>query len=221
VGLFDNHALFHQARREEDRAEACFLTMTRLAPHLALPWINLASFYFDRGDYARTRAAANRALRCRNAPDQLYSAYAYLALADRMEGRLDDALKNARVVVALKPHDGKTHRLLASVFLDRGENDAARLEMERTLARGYHDPDTVVILASLYRDQGRDDDAFELLASEAHRYYDAGVVNAYALALIDRGRYLDAKRELERAARVHPESAEIRENLQRLRLRGY
>lgn len=219
--IFDNHTLYHQARREEDRAAYYLLTVTRLAPDLAVPWVNLAGFYFERGAYDRTRAAARRALLCRDTPDQLYGAYAYLALADRMEGRFDDALKHARMVVALKPHDGKTHRLLAGVLLDRGDKEEARAEMERTLARGYRDPDTVLMLAALYREEGREEDAFALLGREAHRYYDADVINAYALALIERGRYLDARNELERAARLHPEAAAIRENLARLRMMGY
>jgi Flp pilus assembly protein TadD len=46
-------------------------------------------------------------------------------------------------------------------------------------------------------------------------------MNAYALALIARGRYVEAKAELTRAARIAPRSAEIRANLARLEAMGW
>ena len=125
------------------------------------------------------------------------------------------------MAVALKPHDGKTHRLVAGVYLERGEHEQAKRELENTLARGYNDPDVVLLLAAMYRREGRDDEAFSLLAENVHEYNDVRLMNAYALALIARGRYVEAKAELTRAARIAPDSPEVRANLARLEAMGW
>jgi Flp pilus assembly protein TadD len=182
--------------------------------------VNLAQWHYDRGEYDAARLAARAAISAPLSPNT-YMGYAYLAMAAQAEGDLDGALEDARVAVALKPHDGKTHRLLAGVHLARGEMAAAERELENTLKRGYNDPDVVLMLAKIYGAEGRDDEAFEVLSENVHEYNDVRLMNAYALALIARGRYVEAKAELERAARIAPDSAEVRANLSRLEAMGW
>jgi Flp pilus assembly protein TadD len=150
-----------------------------------------------------------------------YMAYAYLAMADQAEGDLASAEYHARRAVALKPHDGKTHRLLAGVYLEQGELEGARGELERTIETGYNDPDAVMMLARIYKQEGREEEAFALLAENVHDFNDVRLMNMYALALVERGRYVEARAELERALRIDPTSREVRANLARLEAGGW
>jgi len=220
LSVWEYHAFFYDYRGDGDRTGDYLTRTAALAPDAAMPWINLAQWRFERGEYDWAREAARNAVEVGYGPNT-HMGYAYLAMAEQAEGDLDAALEYARVVVALKPHDGKTHRLLAGVYLERGDRDAARGELERTIGAGYNDPDAVMMLAKIYTEEGRDDDAFAVLAENVHGYNDARLINMYALALIGRGRYVEAKAELERAVRLAPDSAEIRGNLARLKAMGW
>ncbi len=221
LGAWEYRAFFHEYRDEPRRAEYYYVRAAEMAPEAAMPQINLARWYIDEGEYEKGRRAARAALAARDGAHMKYMAYAHLAMADQGEGDLDAAAEHARAAVALKPHDGKTHRLLAGVYLERGELENAKRELERTLDRGYNDPDAVMMLAKIYREEGREEEAFELLAENVHEYNDVRLMNAYALALIARGRYVEAKAELARAARIAPHSPEIRSNLARLEAMGW
>jgi len=215
---WENLGFFHEYRGEAAQAGYYFRKAAALTPDMAVTQSNLARWFWQAGDLAGAKRAA---LAAAAADPALYTPYAYLTMVAQTEGDLDGALRYARKAVALKPHDGKTHRLLATVYLARGEKEPARRELERMMARKYDDPDAVMWLAQIYREEGRDDEALELLAKTAHRHNDPRVMNAYAMALIERGRYLDAKRELERAARIAPGTPEIEGNLMRLRAMGW
>jgi Tfp pilus assembly protein PilF len=220
LSVWEYHGFYHDYRDEPRRAAYYFRRAAKMAPAAAMPHVNLAQWHYDRGEYDAARLAARAAISAPLSPNT-YMGYAYLAMAAQAEGDLDGALEDARVAVALKPHDGKTHRLLAGVHLARGEMAAAERELENTLKRGYNDPDVVLMLAKIYGAEGRDDEAFEVLSENVHEYNDVRLMNAYALALIARGRYVEAKAELERAARIAPDSAEVRANLSRLEAMGW
>ena len=220
VSVWEYHGFFYEYRGDDDRAREYFTRTAALAPWSDMPLINLARWHFDRGEYDEAREAARKAAATPYGPNT-HMAYGYLAMTEQAEGNLDAALGHARVAVALKPHDGKTHRLLAGVHLERGDRDAARRELERTIGAGYNDPDAVMMLAKIYEEEGRDDEAFAVLAENVHDYNDPRLINMYALALAARGRYAEAKAELIRGAQVAPESEEIQENLARLDVMGY
>jgi Flp pilus assembly protein TadD len=220
LSAWEYHAFFHEYRGDEGRAREYFERCAKLAPRADMPWVNLARWRFERGEYEGAREAARRALAAPFGPNT-FMAHAYLAMTAQAQGDLDAALEHARLAVALKPHDGKTHRLLAGVHLERGDRDAARAELERTLAAGYNDPDAVMMLAKIYAEEGRDDEAFAVLAANVHDYNDGRLINAYALALIGRGRYVEAKAELTRGLQVAPDSPEVRANLSRLEAMGW
>jgi Flp pilus assembly protein TadD len=221
LSLWEYRAFFFEYRGDAERAEYYYKKDAELAPELPMPHVNLARWYFDQGDYEAGRAAAEAALEARVADHNTYMAHALLAMIAQAEGDLDEAEVHALRAVALKPHDAKTHRLLAGIYLARGDVEAAREKLERVLEIGYNDPDTVLMLARIYRTEGREEDAFKVLAENVHDYNDVRLYNAYALALIDRGRYTEARMELERAARIAPDSREIQANLARLRAMGW
>lgn len=221
VSVWEYHGLFYEYRGDPGRTAYYLERAAAFDVDSSVPYINLARFYFDQGRYEEARRAAHKAVAIGGEEYMSYMAYAYLAMADQAEGDLDAALKHARVAVALKPHDGKTHRLVAAIYLERGERERAKRELENTLECGYNDPDVVLLLAAMYRREGRDDEAFKLLAENVHEYNDVRLMNAYALALIARGRYVEAKAELVRAARIAPHSAEVRANLARLEAMGW
>jgi Flp pilus assembly protein TadD len=220
LSVWEYHGFFYEYRGDDGRAWYYFARTAALAPRSEMPWINLARWRFERGEYDEAREAARKAAAAPFGPNT-YMAYGYLAMTEQAEGNLDAALEHARLAVALKPHDGKTHRLLAGVYLERGDRDAARGELERTISAGYNDPDAVMMLAKIYEEEGRDDDAFAVLAENVHDYNDGRLINMYALALVARGRYVEAKAELIRGARIAPDSPEIRGNLRRLEAMGY
>ncbi len=221
LSVWEYRGLFYEYRDDPARAAYYLERAAAFDVGSAAPHINLARFYYEQGRYEEARREAREAIAVGREGHMLYMAYAYLAMADQAEGELDRALEHARVAVALKPHDGKTHRLVAGVYLERGEHEQAKRELENTLARGYNDPDVVLLLAAMYRREGRDDEAFSLLAENVHEYNDVRLMNAYALALIARGRYVEAKAELTRAARIAPDSPEVRANLARLEAMGW
>ncbi len=218
LSVWENHGFFHEFRGETDNAGYYFFRAAALLPNSAVAQSNLARWYWQKGRADLSARAARAAIR---ADRRTFSAYAFLAMAARAEGNLDAALRYARTAVALRPHDGKTHRLLASIYLSRGERALAAKEMERTLARGYHEATTILLLARYYREEGRSEDAFGLFQEYAHDTRDARLLNAYALALIERGRYEEAKVELVRGLRVAPNSPEIRASLSRLQAMGW
>jgi len=219
ISVWEYHGFFYEYRGEAGRVREYFARAAAMAPWSEMPWVNLARWHFERGEYDEARASARKAVAAGFGPNT-HMAYAYLAMAEQAEGDLDAALEHARVAVALKPHDGKTHRLLAGVHLELGDRAAARGELERTIGAGYNDPDAVLMLAKIYVEEGRDDDAFAVLAENVHDYNDGRLINAYALALIARGRYVEARAELERGAQVAPDYPQIRANLARLEAMG-
>ncbi|NIT35124.1 MAG: DUF2723 domain-containing protein [candidate division Zixibacteria bacterium] len=220
LSVWENHGFYYDYRRDPGRAEYYFTHAAEMAPAVPVPHVNLARWYYDRGRYVDAARTARAAISAGFDPNT-YMAYAYLAMAAEAEGDLDGALEHARVAVALKPHDGKTHRLLAGIHLARGDMAAAERELENTLERGYNDPGAVLMLAKIYGAEGRDDEALKVLAENVHEYNDVGLMNAYALALIARGRYVEAKAELMRAAGIAPDSPEVQANLARLEAMGW
>ncbi len=218
VSAWTHHGLFRENRGDVEAAGYYFTRAVALAPTMSQTQGNLARWYLKRGDPAAARRAARLAIQ---ADDTQYTPYAYLAMAARAEGDLDAALRYARTAVALKPQEGRAHRLLAGIYVARGELEQAREEMEKTLARGYKDPETIGMLAGLYRREGREAKSFELLRDNVHTYNDARLLNTYAVALIRRGRYEEAKAELLRARRIAPNYGEVRRNLSRLEAIGY
>jgi Flp pilus assembly protein TadD len=218
LDLLQNHGSFHEYRGETERALYYFMKSAEIAPYSNVALSNLARWLWQQKNYEASGRAAEAAIR---ADRRTSAGYAYLSFAKLAAEDYDNALAAAKMAVALKPQDGKTHRVLAGAYLARGEREAAVKEMERTLARGYNDPDTIILLAKIYRDDGREEDAFELLRRTAHKINDPRILNAYALALIERGRYAEAKTELLRAYKLAPRSPQIRENLARLEAMGW
>lgn len=221
LATWEHRAAFHELRGELNAAEIFHRHAAALAPWSSMPLINLASHYFDRGDYTRARRAAGAALARGQEKNLRYMAYAYLAMAAQAEGDLATAEEAAKKAVALKPHDPKTRHLLAVIYGARGKKDLAQEELERALARGYESPEMVLLLAQLYQEEGRNAEALELLARNARKYNDPLVMNSYALALIKTGRYAEAKSVLLSAAAMAPDSREIQANLARLEEMGW
>jgi len=221
LSVWQYHGTFYEYRGEGELAGYYFQHDVAVAPNSTMPHLNLARWFSERGEYARSREAARRALTARSGAYMWYMAYAYLAMADQAEGDLASAEANARRAVALKPHDGKTHRLLAGIYLEGGDVPRARDELERTVDAGYNDPDAVMMLAQIYRQEGREEEAFALLEENVHDFNDVRLMNTYALALVERGRYVEARAELERALRIDPTSREVRANLARLEAMGW
>ncbi|UCH78973.1 MAG: tetratricopeptide repeat protein, partial [Candidatus Coatesbacteria bacterium] len=221
LSVWQYHGTYYELRGEAERAGYFFRHGPEAAPGTTMPHLNLARWYYERGEYARAREAARRALAAKSGAYMWYMAHAYLAMADQAEGDLAAAEYHARRAVALKPHDGKTHRLLAGVYLEQGDLERARGELELTVDAGYNDPDAVMMLAQIYRQEGREEEAFALLAENVHDFNDVRLMNMYAVALVERGRYVEARAELERALRIDPTSREVRANLARLERMGW
>jgi len=218
VGVYEDLGFFHEYRGEKELARFYYVKAAAFAPWMEAVQSNLARWYWETGDYENARRAARAALAANR---EMYTAYGYLAMVDGVEGNTDGALANARRTVALKPRDGYSHRLLATVYLVRGERDLARRELERAVALKYYDANTIIILSQLYQEQGRTGDALALLERFAYRNNDVQLMNAYALALIQQGRYREARAVLEQALCLQPDAPVLRANLQRLMAMGW
>ena len=111
----------------------------------------LASILSDLGDAERMRPVV-ASLRQRASGTE--AAHYYSASLLFLEGRTDDALAEARQVLALNPGNAKAHNLAGACLANQGQRDAARQAFEASLAADPRDSGTYTNLATLEQQSG-------------------------------------------------------------------
>jgi len=112
-------------------AEAAFLTVTRIDPKYADGWVNVARCRLEEGNVAGAREALDKALAL--APE-LAKAHFFMAMADKRDGRYDDALAHLGRASRQFPGDRVIHNETGRIlFLQRRYADAVA-SFAKTLA---------------------------------------------------------------------------------------
>ena len=112
-------------------AEAAFLTVTRIDPGYADGWVNVARCRLEEGNVAGARQVLDRALAL--APD-LAKARFFMAMADKRDGKYDEALRHLGRASKQFPGDRVIHNEMGRIlFLQRRYADAVS-SFAKTLA---------------------------------------------------------------------------------------
>ncbi len=114
-----------------DEARVIYEEIARQAPQSYFAALNLGIVQRQLGDYAGAATAFQRALDLK--PGDAY-ALTNLGSAQYRGGDLPAAIETLRKAVAADGDNYLAHYLLGTVLNDNGDRDAARLEIERTLA---------------------------------------------------------------------------------------
>lgn len=134
-------------------------------------------------------------------------------------GRLDEAHRLAREVVAARPSMAVAHYYLAQVLLEQGRLAEAIAAMEAAVEQGAANDDLLNQLGLSLAQAGRPARAVELLAPVAPASRDPDLVATYGLALSDLGRHDEARRALVQIFELDPTNARGREILALVALR--
>lgn len=125
-------------------------------------WLLLGGLEVVEGDLARALEAYERAAASVADPRRPHTS---LALVHLRRGDTDEAVRWLRRIVAMRPDDGKTRRLLAQALVAAGSPQEAVQELEeaRAAADG-DDPETTFALATGYLRLGKVEEADRLFA---------------------------------------------------------
>jgi tetratricopeptide (TPR) repeat protein len=182
IGLLD-------AQQYGDSVHA-FEQVAKLRPDYADAYTNIALANFQWERYDQSRVNLEKALRLIPAPGAAGAnettrarALYYLALVERNEGNLDEAIEDLKKVAAAFPQSRDAHRELGFSYYQQHKYDPAREQYE--LVQGI-DPDDLAAhynLSILYRRLGMKDKA----VIEAARFADQKddpTANTYALEFL-------------------------------------
>lgn len=134
-------------------------------------------------------------------------------------GRLEEATRLAREIVAARPSMAVAHFHLAQVLLERGRVEEAIATMEAALEGGAASDELLNQLGLSLAQTGRPARAVELLAPLAGESRDPELLATYALALSDAGRHEDARKTLIQIFELDPTHGRARELLALVALR--
>ena len=104
-------------------------------------------------------------------------AHGDLALAYRYAGRLDDAIARLRSVLSLRPNYGWSHRLIGEMLLQKGDAEAALVEMQQQI----DEQQRLCGLSMAFHALGRKSEADDALAALIAKYE---MTSAYSIAIV-------------------------------------
>jgi arylsulfatase A-like enzyme/Flp pilus assembly protein TadD len=135
-----------------------------------------------------------------------------------MRGRVDDAVRKARELVAARPTMSLGHSLLAQALLQSGKRQEALDVMLNARKLGAVSDDLLRQLGLTLSEMGRANEAVDVL-KPLTADGDPQSLNAYALALSEAGRQKEASEALQRVLKEHPGDPKAWEQLGLVELR--
>ncbi|WP_171189683.1 tetratricopeptide repeat protein, partial [Alienimonas chondri] len=196
-------AAYREAAGDLAGANAAAALAVDLAPQSTEAWMTLAGLRERSG---RLPEAADALRRLADLdPTRRIDALTRLAGIQLRLGRLEQAQRTARAVVAAGPDNPRALALLAKVALRAGDEETGLDAMRRAARAAPNDPAPLLSLAAELRDRSRTDEAIETLwqaFARADRFEDRGaVVRVLAPLARQQERFEAFLAKLERTAR--------------------
>lgn len=191
-------------------AESHYLRVVKLDPSHDEAWHLLGVVAFQQGQAAKAIRHYRRCLALRPRHAQALN---NLALALRAVGDLDRAREAFAEALAVRPEYVEAALNLGLLEEARGDPAAAEAAWRQALAWRPDDPAVLTCLGNLLRRAERVDEALALLGRAHELASTPASAGNLALALIDAGRYREARALAERASALEPDAALWREAL--------
>ncbi len=86
------------------------------------------------------------------APPQFWVAWAYYAKSRQDKKVAEDAIRELKEAIRVKPGYAPAHGLLAAIYYERGEKELARLELEETIRLDPNVPESHAFLGAIYKE---------------------------------------------------------------------
>jgi predicted O-linked N-acetylglucosamine transferase (SPINDLY family) len=191
-------------------AESHYLRVVKLDPAHDEAWHLLGVVAFQQGHPAKAIRHYRRCLELRPRHAQALN---NLALALKATGDLEGARETFAEALAVRPEYVEAALNLGLLEEARGDLAAAEAAWRQALAWRPDDPAVLTCLGNLLRRAERADEALALLARAHELAPTAESAGNLALALIDAGRYREARALAERASALEPGAVLWREAL--------
>ncbi|MGA2276646.1 MAG: tetratricopeptide repeat protein [Terracidiphilus sp.] len=172
IGLLD--------AQQYEASDLAFKHVTELRPDYADGYTNVAIADFQWERYAAARENLNKALLL--APHNARALY-YLALVERTQGHVDEAIRDLHDVVAQFPRSRDAHRELGFSYYQQHRYDDARTEYETLQTIDPDDLAAHYILSIVYRRLGMKEQAARESAAFADQKDDP-TASTYALEFL-------------------------------------
>ncbi len=185
-------------------AESHYLRVVKLEPTFDEGWHLLGVVAFQQGQTTKAIKHYRKALQLRPRHAQALN---NLALALKASGDLAAAREAFAGALAVRPEYVEAALNLGLLEEARGDAAAAEAVWRQALAWRADDPAVLTCLGNLLRRQERSDEAVALLTRVHEASATAESAGNLALALIDAGRYREARALAEAACAAEPDTA--------------
>lgn len=194
-----------------DAARQTFELALRSDPTYPDAWHGLATVHLERQEWAAAEAAAARAVELW--PLHLGARFV-LARAQHQAGKLDEAIRNYRELLRLKPDLPSALQGLGGALALRGDLEAACRAYEQALALAQDAPEIHLRLGILRLQQGQLEFAARHLQEVLAAQPDHGLAHAQMGHLcVARGDRPGAREHYRKALETHPDDVEVLNNL--------
>jgi predicted O-linked N-acetylglucosamine transferase (SPINDLY family) len=200
---FDLALAMHRSARL-GLAESHYLRVVKLDPAHDEAWHLLGVVAFQQGHASKAIRHFRKALELRPRHAQALN---NLALALKATGDLDGAREAFARALEVRPEYVEAALNLGLLEEARGDLAAAEAAWRQALAWRPDDPAVLTCLGNLLRRAERTDEAIALLTRVHDLAAGAESAGNLALALIDAGRYREARTLAERASALEPDTA--------------
>lgn len=174
---------------------------------------SLANAYFHEGNYERALDELTQALFI--SPQYLQAHINLGGILMKLQ-RYGPAEHHYSIAYRMAPRMPSVNCNLAMAYLAQGREDEAITHFRRTLAIDPYYESALLGLADTLNRQGRWQEAAEVYERLISFYVDADILNNYAVALSNLGRFDQAKRFYRQALELNADLREAKENLARL-----
>ena len=200
---FDLALAMHRSARL-GLAESHYLRVVKLDPAHDEAWHLLGVVAYQQRQFAKAIRHFRKALQLRPRHAQALN---NLALALKATGDLDGAREAFAQALAVRPEYAEAALNLGLLEEARGDAAAAETAWRQALAWRPADPAVLTCLGNLLRRAERSDEAIALLSRVHELAPGAESAGNLALALIDAGRYREARALAEGACALEPDTA--------------
>lgn len=210
-----NLGTIYLSKKQYPEARKCLLEATRLNPQDADAWNNLGMVSGELEQYDEALEEFHKAARAN--PNYILAVQNMIGVYE-FQGRATDAQKTLQELVSVAPENADLRLCLANIMMEQQENEQARKELESAVSLQPRRADIINNLGVVLMRLGEIKSALDRF-QECQRIapdFDRPYVNA-ALIYQRAGQPAEAQHLLEGFLARHPESAEVRGALDKMR----